>query len=221
MGKAEGRKEKDEAVRESADTPRGIYGGVEDMMKKKKHIVREYAESLFIAFILAMFIRTFFVQAFKIPTGSMRPTLMEGDRILVNKLIYGPAIPFTKFRLPAIRQPKRGEVIVFIYPEDPQKDFIKRVVGLGGESVKISNGNIYIDGRLLEEPQIFKERYYFNRGKYGLEEKILVPEDSLFVLGDNSQSSRDSRYWGFLPRRYLIGKAFFIYWPPSRIGIIK
>jgi signal peptidase I len=188
---------------------------------KKKSAVREWVESIVVAFILAMFIRIFFVQAFKIPTGSMRPTLLEGDAILVNKFIYGPRIPFTDLRLPAIRQPKRGDVIVFIYPENPKKDFIKRLVAKEGETVEIKNGTIYINGQPLLEP-IFSQRFYYNKGELAREgEKIVVPKDSFFVLGDNSGSSQDSRYWGFVPKKNILGEAMIIYWPPNRIRIIR
>lgn len=188
---------------------------------KKKSVIRDWIESIIIAFILAMIIRTFVIQAFKIPTGSMRPTLLEGDLILVNKFIYGAKIPFTDLKLPKIREPKRGDVIVFIYPENPKKNFIKRLVGLSGEIVEIKNGTVYINGKPLQDP-IFSQRYYYNRGKFSdEEERILVPRDSLFVLGDNSASSQDSRYWGFVPHKNILGKAIVIYWPPLRIRIIK
>jgi len=188
---------------------------------KPKSALREWIESIVIAFILAMFIRTFIVQAFKIPTGSMRTTLLEGDRILVNKFIYGARIPFTNFRLPALRQPRRGDVIVFIYPEDQTRDFIKRLVAVGGETAEINNGNIYINGKLCEDAD-FRQRFYYNRGEYGQEgQKVIVPADSYFVLGDNSASSRDSRYWGFVSKKMLVGKAIIIYWPLNRIRIIK
>lgn len=187
----------------------------------KKSVIREWIESIVVAFILAMIIRAFVVQAFKIPTGSMRPTLIEGDLILVNKFIYGAKIPFTDVRLPAIRQPKRGDVIVFLYPENPKKDFIKRLVGLPGESVEIKKGTIYINNRPLLEP-MFSRRFYYNKGTLEREDyKVVVPKDSFFVLGDNSASSQDSRYWGFLPWRNVLGKAMLIYWPPQRIRIIK
>jgi signal peptidase I len=190
-------------------------------MTKQKSALREWVESIVIAFILAMFIRTFIVQAFKIPTGSMRPTLLDGDRILVNKFIYGAKIPFTNFRLPALAQPKRGDVIVFIYPEDTSRDFIKRLIALGGEAVQIQNGKILINGKLLAEPQI-SQIYYYNRGDIASDDKIInVPENNYFVLGDNSSSSRDSRYWGFVDKKFIIGKAFLIYWPLNRIRIIK
>lgn len=189
--------------------------------KSKKSVIRDWAESIIIAFLLAAVIRVFFVQAFKIPTGSMRMTLVEGDIILVNKLVYGAKIPFTKLRTPAITAPRRGDVIVFIYPDNPKKDFIKRLVGLPGETVQIKEGTIYINERPLAD-SVFSKRYYYNRGDYGAEgKKVVVPEESFFVLGDNSASSQDSRYWGFVPYKNLLGRALIIYWPPQRIRIIR
>lgn len=186
-----------------------------------KSNLREWVESIIIAVILAVFIRTFFIQAFKIPTGSMRMTLLEGDRILVNKLRYGAKVPFTDLRLPGYGQPKRGDVIVFIYPEDPKRDFIKRLIAVGGETVEIRNGNIYINGQEVADPPV-KNIYYYNRGDYGkVNQKIKVPKSSYFVLGDNSGSSKDSRYWGFVPEKDLIGRAELIYWPLTRIRTIK
>jgi signal peptidase I len=191
------------------------------MNPKLKAIIREWVESIIIAFILAMVVRTFVIQAFKIPTGSMRTTLLEGDIILVNKFIYGAKIPFTDLRLPKVREPKRGDVIVFIYPENPKKDFIKRLVAVGGETVEIKNGTIYVNDKPVLEP-VFGELYYYNRGDFAKEgKKIKVPADSFFVLGDNSASSQDSRYWGFVPKKNLLGKALLIYWPLNRIRIIK
>jgi signal peptidase I len=187
----------------------------------KKSVIREWAESIIIAFLLAMIIRTFLVQAFKIPTGSMRPTLMEGDIILVNKFVYGAKIPFTELRLPALIHPARGDVIVFIYPENPKKDFIKRLVAFPGERVQIKDGTVYINDKPLLE-SLFSSRYYYNRGDFGQQgQEMLVPPGSFFVLGDNSASSQDSRYWGFVPAKNVIGKAMVIYWPPQRIRIIK
>ncbi len=187
----------------------------------KKSAVRDWVESIVIAFVLAMIIRTFVVQAFKIPTGSMRMTLVEGDIFLVNKFIYGAKIPIINFRLPAVTQPKRGDVVVFVYPQDPKKDFIKRLIALPGDTVEIKSGTIYINDKPMLEP-VFNQRYYYNRGDYGQEkQKIIVPEDSYYVLGDNSASSQDSRYWGFVPANNMLGKALVIYWPPKRIRIIK
>jgi signal peptidase I len=175
---------------------------------------RENLEVVITAVILALLIRTFVVQAFKIPTGSMRPTLIEGDRIMVNKFIY------------RFKKPQRWDIIVFKYPEDTKKDFIKRLIASGGETVQIKDGEVWIDGELAEKPEELKERllYYYNKPDtdYGEEGMVIkVPEDTFFVLGDNSASSRDSRYWGFVPRKYLIGKAFLIYWPPRRIETLK
>lgn len=188
---------------------------------RKKSVIRDWIESIIIAFILAMVIRAFVVQAFKIPTGSMRPTLLEGDIIMVNKFLYGAKIPFTGLRLPKIRQPSRGDVIVFIYPENPKKDFVKRLAALPGEIVEIKNGTIYINDQPLIEP-LFSQRYYYNRGDFAkVGHKITVPKDSYFVLGDNSVSSQDSRYWGFVPAKNILGKAILIYWPPRRIRIIR
>jgi signal peptidase I len=190
-------------------------------MVKKKSVLWEWVESILIAFVLAMVIRTFVIQAFKIPTGSMRMTLIEGDAILVNKFIYGAKIPFTDLRLPALRQPKRGDVVVFIFPQDPKKDFIKRLVGVEGDTVEIINGTIYINDKPVVE-QGFNGNYYYNRGEFGeVGKKITVPEGSFFVMGDNSASSQDSRYWGFVPKNNLLGKAILIYWPLYRIRLIK
>jgi len=189
--------------------------------QKKKSVIREWVESIVVAFILAMIIRTFVIQAFKIPTGSMRSTLLEGDLILVNKFIYGAKIPFIDLNLPALRQPKRGDVIVFIYPESPKRDFIKRLVGLPGETLEIKDGTVYVNDKPLID-SIFNQRYYYNRGEFGQEgRKIKIPDDNFFVLGDNSASSQDSRYWGFVPRKNILGKALVIYWPPQRIRIIE
>jgi len=191
------------------------------MSLKKKSVLRDWVESIIIAFFLAMVIRAFIVQAFKIPTGSMRMTLIEGDLILVNKFIYGAKVPFTNYRLPSLRQPKRGDVVVFIYPEDKKKDFIKRLVGLPGETVEIKGGSIYINDKPVTEA-IFNQIYYFNKGDFALSgKKIVVPLDSYFVLGDNSASSKDSRFWGFVPKTDLLGQAMVIYWPLPRVRVIK
>ncbi|MGE5308566.1 MAG: signal peptidase I [Deltaproteobacteria bacterium] len=190
-------------------------------VRKKKSALYEWIESAIVALLLALVIRTFIVQAFRIPTGSMRPTLLEGDAILVNKFLYGARVPFTGWQLPAVRNPVRGDIIVFMYPEDPKKDFIKRLVGLPGESVEIRNGTIYVNDRPVTDPS-FNGRYYYNRGDYGdTGKKVTVPDHSYFVLGDNSFSSQDSRYWGFVPEKYIRGKAICIYWPPNRIRAIK
>ncbi len=187
----------------------------------KKAVIYEWAESIVIAFILAMIIRTFIIQAFKIPSGSMRMTLIEGDRLLVNKLLYGAQLPFTTIRLPGFSEPKRGDIIVFRYPKEPKKDFIKRLIAKGGETVEIRYGDIYINDKSVEDPKI-SNVYYYNRGDYGkIGQKIQVPEDYYFVLGDNSASSHDSRFWGFVKKDDIIGRAVLIYWPLPRIRFIE
>lgn len=173
---------------------------------------RENVEVVVTAVILALIIRTFVVQAFKIPTGSMRQTLIEGDRILVNKFIY------------RFKEPTRGDIVVFKYPEDTKKDFIKRLIASDGETLRIKNGNIWVDGKLIDNPKVFQDIYYYNKPAtpYGEEGKLIkVPEGNYFVLGDNSASSKDSRYWGFVPKKYLVGKAMVIYWPIGRMRVLK
>jgi signal peptidase I len=181
-----------------------------EKIKKKKSVIREWIEGIIVAFIIAMIIRTFIVQAFRIPTGSMHPTLKIGDRILVNKFIYGRR----SFRKAG---PERGDIIVFIYPENPKKDYIKRLIAFGGEKVLIKKGEIYVNGERLQTPATIAGRHYYSTGYFGTREAE-VPEGSYFVLGDNSGNSKDSRYWGFVPQKNLIGKAFFIYWPLTRLG---
>jgi signal peptidase I len=184
---------------------------------RKKSELQEWIESIVIAFILAMFLRTFFIQAFKIPSGSMRQTLLEGDRLMVNKLRYGPLIPFTKTRIKGFGKPARLDIIVFKYPEEPKRDFIKRLIAFGGETVEIRNGHIYVNDQLITDPKI-NHLYYYNRGPYGQEgERVTVPLGHVYVLGDNSGSSHDSRYWGFVPLENVVGRAEFIYWPLMRL----
>ena len=193
------------------------------MIKERfKSEIREWAESIIIALILALLIRTFVIQAFKIPSGSMIPTFEIGDRIFVSKFIYGARIPFTDIRLPALRQPQRGDIIVFASPETPKKDFVKRLVALEGETVEIKGGNILINGKEIDDPDSVKSTYYYNRGDFGKEfEAVTVPRGFYFTLGDNSANSRDSRYWGFVSKKNLIGKAVLLYWPIRRIRLIK
>lgn len=188
-----------------------------------KSELREWIESILIAFVIAIVLQTFVVQAFKIPSGSMIPTFNIGDRIFVNKFLYCARIPFVNIRLPVLdlRQPSRGDIIVFQSPEDPRKDFVKRLIARGGESVEIKDGKIFVDGKAVEEPSI-KAQFYYNAGDYGKEgESVTVPAGHYYALGDNSANSRDSRYWGFIPKENLIGKAVLIYWPIPRIRMIK
>ncbi len=190
--------------------------------RKKKGVIREWVESILIAAALAIFVRTFFFQVYKIPTGSMIPTLMPGDRIFVSRLVYGPKIPFTDIRLrfPWCREPRRGEVIVFIPPHDRKRPYIKRLVGLGGEHLEIKNGNVYINGKIVMDPRIAKNDY-ISTGMCSDGKEVVIPEGEYFFLGDNSANSYDSRFWGFVQEKDIIGKAIFIWWPPRRIGIIE
>lgn len=182
---------------------------------KKKHIVREYAESIIIAVLLALVIRTFVVQAFKIPSGSMEDTLAIGDHILVNKFIYGTKIPFTDKRVLTVRDPKRGDVVVFEYPEDPSKDFIKRVVGLPGDVVEGRDKKVYVNGKPYENPhEVHKEKEVIPKAQNPRDNfgPATVPAGSYFVMGDNRDRSYDSRFWGFVNNDKLKGLAFIKYW---------
>ena len=184
--------------------------------KSKKGAIRENIEAIIIAVILAMFIRTFVIQAFKIPSGSMKETLLIGDHILVNKFIYGVKIPFTDYTLIPISDPERGDIIVFKFPKDPDKDFIKRVIGLAGDTVKIVNKSVYVNGKIqkdeayavYKDPRILSNKSS-NRDNFG---PITVPEHSLFVMGDNRDNSHDGRFWGFVDLKAVKGEAFIIYW---------
>ncbi|MCA9392926.1 MAG: signal peptidase I [Candidatus Omnitrophica bacterium] len=188
---------------------------------KVRKWIREWAETLVVAVGLALLIRSFLVQPFKIPSGSMHPTLKIGDRLIVNKLRYGGRVPLTEYRLPGFGKPERGDIIVFDYPVDPSRDFIKRLIAFGGETVRIKDGHIYVNDRQLDEPRIAGQ-HYFNMGSLSDEKKsVTVPEGQVYVLGDNSASSADSRYWGFVPEKNIIGRAEWIYWPPGRISQLK
>lgn len=181
----------------------------------------EWFKPILIAAFLALFIRTFVAQPFKIPSNSMYPTLKPGDRIFVNKFIYGARIPFTDITFPKIRSPKAGDIVVFVSPVEKKKFLVKRFIAYGGESVEIKDGGIYVDGKRLEAPPMNKI-FYYSRGDYGRENKIIeVPKGYFYVLGDNSPNSMDSRYWGFVPDKNLVGKAFVIHWPISRVRLIK
>ena len=183
---------------------------VEAVKKKRKSLAREYVEAIVIAILLALVIRTFVVQAFTIPSGSMVPTLLVGDYILVNKFVFGAEVPFTNLHLPGIREPRRGDIIVFKYPWDEKRDFIKRVVAVGGEEVYIKERTVFINGTPLEEPYaVFNDTGPQSGAEYG---PARVPPDSVFVMGDNRDNSQDSRYWGFLRQEKIRGKAFIIYW---------
>ena len=187
----------------------------EAKQEKQKSTFREYAEAICLAILLALFVRAFVVQAFKIPSGSMKPTLLVGDHILVNKFIYGVKIPFTQKYLVRLSDPKRFDVIVFIYPVDPSKDFIKRIIGLPGDEVQVVDKKVYINGELLNDPYahfVDGDNTTGESAKGAFYGPVKVPADSYFVMGDNRDRSLDSRFWGFVSRDAIKGKAFIIYW---------
>ena len=182
----------------------------------RKSTAREYFESICIAVILALFVRTFIVQAFKIPTGSMENNLLIGDHLLVNKFVFAPTRTRLEDTLLPVDPIRRGDIIVFKYPEEPERDFIKRVIGLPGDTIELRKKRAYVNGTMLDEPYV---RYLLPpdeddggdfdvRVQYG---PVTVPPDHYFMMGDNRDNSQDSRYWGFLPREYIKGKALFVY----------
>ena len=204
----------------------------------KKSTIREYAEALVIAIILALFIRTFIIQAFKIPSGSMKPTLLVGDHLLVNKFIYGIRIPFLDKYLIQFKKPERGDVVVFKWPKDESLDFIKRVIGIEGDTIEIKNKQLYVNNKKVKnqlfgkydddilnadayEETIGNRRHIFlyqpalekleknKNDNYG---PVTVQKDSIFVMGDNRDDSDDSRYWGDVKLEKIKGKALIIYW---------
>jgi signal peptidase I len=196
--------------------------------KFKKSVAREYLESIVVAVILALFIRTFAVQAFKIPTGSMQPNLLIGDHLLVNKLVYSPSLGPLEDALLGKKEVARGHVVVFKFPEDPRRDFIKRVIGLPGERIEIRNKTVFVDGKPLDEPyaHFIEQPLQPSDPEYGLRGETirdnygpeLVPPGQLFVMGDNRDNSRDSRFWGFLPRDQVKGRALLVYWSYEASG---
>ena len=190
------------------------------MKRQKKSNLRETIEAIVVAFAIALVIRTFVIQAFKIPSGSMIPTLQIGDHILVNKFLLGTPVdvPFTNihlFRMPGLRNPQRGDIIVFKYPEDPTRDFIKRVIGIEGDVIESKDKTLSVNGRKLVESYTqhvdssIKPSGMDRRDNFG---PITVPADSVFVMGDNRDQSYDSRFWGFVDLPRIKGKAIIIYW---------
>jgi len=185
---------------------------------KEKKFFKDYLEPIVIAILIALFIRTFVVQAFKIPSSSMEPTLRVGDYLLVSKFIYGIRIPYTDIKFFQFRKPHRGNVIVFIFPLDPSKDFIKRVIGTEGEKVQIIDKKIYINDKLIDDPWGDFEKIGSVQYRQAIENfgPVIVPKDSLFVMGDNRNNSEDSRFWGFLHVNAVKGKAFILYFSWDR-----
>jgi signal peptidase I len=196
----------------------------------QKSTVREYFESICVAVILALFVRTFVVQAFKIPTGSMENNLLIGDQLLVNKFVFAPTLSSWERLLLPTKQIKRGDIIVFKYPVDPNRDFVKRTIGLPRETVELRDKKVYINGKPLDEPYVHflfpseggptEDASADPRRNYG---PVTVPPDKYFMMGDNRDNSEDSRYWGFMPREYVKGKALFIYfsWNDDKPGLLS
>ena len=184
----------------------------------KKSQLRDWTEALIVAAILALIIRTFVVQAFKIPSGSMEDTLLIGDHLLVNKFIYGTQLPFSDDPILAIRQPERGDIIVFEFPEDKDKsyfkrrDFIKRVVGLPGDTIEIRNKNVFVNGERYITPEAVYKDGNLTAGPRDNMPPVTVPDDNYFVMGDNRDRSYDSRFWRFVDRSAIKGLAFIKYW---------
>lgn len=184
-------------------------------IRKNKSVFREYFEAICIAILLALFIRTFIVQAFKIPSGSMLPTLLIGDHLLVNKFIYGIRVPFSGKILVPIVEPSKGDVVVFKFPKDRSIDYIKRVVGIPGDTIEIKNKKLIINGISVDDPHAhvntpaILDADVSPRDNFG---PILVPENRIFVMGDNRDNSYDSRFWGFVDQQDILGKAFILYW---------
>ena len=184
-------------------------------VQREKSRLRENIEAILVAILLALFIRTFVVQAFKIPSGSMKNTLLIGDHILVNKFIYGVKLPYLQKVIVPIGKPKRGDIVVFKFPVEPEKDFIKRVVGIAGDTIEGRDKKIYVNGQPIDETYTIKTDS--NVYPAGLQARdnfgpVTVPEESLFVMGDNRDQSFDSRFWGFVDLKVVSGKAFMIYW---------
>ena len=189
---------------------------------RTKTTLREYLEALLLAIVLTVVIRGLVVQAFRIPTGSMEDTLQVGDFLFVNKMLYGSEIDigfggqrFVYYRFPSIRAPRPGDVIVFRYPDDPARDFIKRCVAVAGQTVEVRDKVLYVDGVAREEPYaVHKDprilpREFSQRDNFG---PYVVPQGHIFMMGDNRDNSHDSRFWGALPQGLVKGKALFIYW---------
>ncbi len=192
--------------------------------KPKRTVFQEYSEAFVVAVILAILIRAFIVQAFKIPSSSMESTLLVGDHILVNKFIYGVRIPFTHLRWPRFRSPSRGDVIVFVFPMDRSKDFIKRVVGVGGDTVEIVDKKVFVNGKELVEPYVQHISPEIQPGSLSPRDNmgpIKVPKGYLFVMGDNRDASHDSRFWRFVPVEDVKGEAFLIYYSALRFPFIR
>lgn len=184
-------------------------------METPKSKLREYVEAILLAVLIALFVRTFVVQAYKIPSGSMKPTLQIGDHILVTKFNYGIKVPFLRSTLIPTGKPQRGDIVVFIYPEDRSKDFIKRLIGLPGDTVEVRDKRLLLNGLPFDDKHgvhvdsVVIPGAVQPRDNFG---PVVVPADAFFVMGDNRDESLDSRFWGFVHQKDILGKALVIYW---------
>lgn len=188
---------------------------IEPAQEFRKSVFREYAEAIIIALLLAFFIRTFVVQAFKIPSGSMIPTLLVGDHILVSKFAYGVRNPFSGEAWLELGEPARQDVVVFKYPKNPSQDYIKRVIGRPGDTVEIKDKTVFVNGERIDDPHAV----FLDDRLYGADQQprdnfgpVTVPAEQLLVMGDNRDNSHDGRFWGMVDFRAVKGKAFMIYW---------
>ena len=191
------------------------------MTPRWQKLLKEYSEALIIALVLAMIIRTFFIQAFKIPSGSMLDTLLIGDHLLVSKITYGVKVPFTDNYLMHFNDPRQGDIIVFEFPEDPDKDFIKRIIGAPGDPIEIKDKVVYRNGEKLEEPYARHTDPTIRNGPRDNKDPFTVPEGKFFVMGDNRDESYDSRFWGFVDEGTIKGKAWLLYWSWQGLGDIR
>lgn len=188
-------------------------------MSKPKSKLQEYIEAIILAILIAFFIRTFVIQAYKIPSGSMKPTLQIGDHILVTKFNYGVKLPLIRSTVIPVGAPRRGDIVVFIYPEDPSKDFIKRLIGLPGDTIEVRDKKILVNGLPWKDAHGVNVDSLIIPGSVQPRDNfgpVKVPEGSLFVMGDNRDESYDSRFWGFVPMKDVLGKALIIYWSWNR-----
>ncbi|HLD29911.1 MAG TPA: signal peptidase I [bacterium] len=186
--------------------------------------IKEWVETIFSSLFIALFIMHFFLQAFKIPSRSMVPTFLVQDHLFAVKFSFGIRNPLRQGFIKTFRRPGRGEIVIFRYPLDTKKDFVKRAIGLPGEKVQIRDKKIFINDRRLEEPYVqFTDETTYPQGMSSRDNfgPVLIPPGHYFVLGDNRDESLDSRFWGPLEEKYLVGKPGLIYWPPKRIRIVK
>jgi len=185
------------------------------MSGARRSTLREYVEALLWAGVLTLFLRSFVIQAFRIPSESMLDTLLVGDFLFVNKFEYGPKIPFTHIRLPGLRPPRHGDVIVFQYPVDPTQDFIKRCIAVGGETIEVKDKQVILNGRTLVEPFTKHIDPSIHPPGYDTRDNMparTIPAGEMFMMGDNRDNSKDSRFWGTVQMDQVKGRAMFLYW---------